>query len=174
MKVDEKERERLGVDLTADGERVGQRPSRRPAVSRRWKRRIACSCNILTRMRRLSAAFDAARLRARIRGGSLNEDQWFRENEKELLETARIAREKREADRATREQVAVREALKKAHFMKCPKCGHDMKEEVLDVDVTIDRCSYCEGVYFDAGELERAYMKKAEERRGLFRQLLRI
>jgi uncharacterized protein len=103
-----------------------------------------------------------------------DEDQWFRANEKELLDTARVAREKREAEREASEQAAVREALKKAHFMKCPKCGHDMAEEVLDADVAIDRCSHCEGVFFDAGELERAYMKKAEDRRGLFRRLLKI
>jgi acetyl-CoA carboxylase beta subunit len=101
------------------------------------------------------------------------EDQWFRKNEKELLEAARIAREKREAERASQHQAAALEALRSQHFMKCPKCGHDMKEEELG-DVTIDRCSFCEGIYFDAGELERAYLKKDEDRRGLFRRVLRI
>ena len=61
----------------------------------------------------------------------MSENQWFLENEKELLETARVAREKREAERASQEQAAQREALKKAHFMKCPKCGHDMAEQDL-------------------------------------------
>jgi hypothetical protein len=103
----------------------------------------------------------------------LSEDQWFLENEKELLETARIAREKREAERAATEQAVAREALKKAHFMKCPKCGHDMAEQRLG-DITIDRCTFCEGVFFDAGELEHAYTKKEEERRSLFRRLVGI
>jgi uncharacterized protein len=101
----------------------------------------------------------------------LSENQWFRENEKELLETARVAREKREAERASEEQAAQREALKKAHFMKCPKCGHDMAEQDLG-GITIDRCTFCEGVYFDAGELESAYMKKDEDRKSLFRRLV--
>jgi ribosomal protein L32 len=101
----------------------------------------------------------------------LSENQWFLENEKELLETARVARVKREAERAANEQAAAREALKKAHFMKCPKCGHDMAEHELG-DVKIDRCTFCEGVFFDAGELEHAYLKKDEERRSLFRRLV--
>lgn len=101
----------------------------------------------------------------------MSENQWFRENEKELLETARVAREKREAERASEEQAAQREALKKAHFMKCPKCGHDMAEQDLG-GITIDRCTFCEGVYFDAGELESAYMKKDEDRKSLFRRLV--
>ena len=99
------------------------------------------------------------------------EHQWFLEKEKELLETARIAREKREAERAAKEQATQREAVRKAHFMKCPKCGHDMAEEQLG-DITIDRCTFCEGVFFDAGELERAYIKKEEDRRSLFRRLV--
>ena len=101
----------------------------------------------------------------------MSENQWFLENEKELLETARVAREKREAERASQEQAAQREALKKAHFMKCPKCGHDMAEQDLG-GIAIDRCTFCEGVYFDAGELEQAYMKKDEERKSLFRRLV--
>src|SRR5262245_4440224 len=115
---------------------------------------------------------DAGRLAQRSTGGTpLSENQWFAENEKELLETARVAREKREAERTAKEQAAQREALKKAHFMKCPKCGHDMAEQQLG-DITIERCTFCEGVYFDAGELERAYMKKEEDRRSLFRRLV--
>ena len=101
----------------------------------------------------------------------MSENQWFLENEKELLETARVAREKREAERASQEQAAQREALKKAHFMKCPKCGHDMAEQDLG-GIKIDRCTFCEGVYFDAGELESAYMKKDEDRKSLFRRLV--
>ena len=101
------------------------------------------------------------------------EDLWVRENEAQLIEGARIAREKREAERAAKEQAAVRDALKKAHHLKCPKCGHDMKEQQLE-DITIERCSFCEGIFFDAGELERAYLKKDEERRGLFRRLVGI
>jgi uncharacterized protein len=101
------------------------------------------------------------------------EDDWFRENEKHLLEAARVAREKRERERGAQEKSAELKRLKDLHFMKCPKCGHEMKEESLQ-DVKIDRCSFCEGIYFDAGELDQVLLKKEEERKGFFRRLVKI
>lgn len=102
------------------------------------------------------------------------EDEWFRQNEKQLLEAARLAREKREKERAAHEAAETRERLKEIHFMKCPKCGHDMKAESLD-GIEVDRCTFCEGIYMDAGELEQVFLKKQNaERQGLFRKLLGI
>jgi uncharacterized protein len=43
--------------------------------------------------------------------------------------------------------------LKKRHHMRCPKCGM----ELIEIDyknIKIDRCSECEGIWLDAGELE--------------------
>ncbi|NWG03210.1 MAG: zf-TFIIB domain-containing protein [Syntrophaceae bacterium] len=43
--------------------------------------------------------------------------------------------------------------LKELHYMKCPKCGMDL----LEIDyknIKIDKCSGCEGVWLDPGELE--------------------
>jgi uncharacterized protein len=43
--------------------------------------------------------------------------------------------------------------LKEFHFMKCPKCGM----EIIEVDykgLKVDKCSECDGVWLDAGELE--------------------
>ncbi len=43
--------------------------------------------------------------------------------------------------------------LKEFHYMKCPKCG--MK--LIEIDykaIKVDKCSGCEGVWLDAGELE--------------------
>jgi Zn-finger nucleic acid-binding protein len=57
--------------------------------------------------------------------------------------------------------------------MKCPKCGHDLKEETLE-GISIDRCTFCEGVYLDAGELERLSLKKDDERKGMLRKLIGI
>ena len=57
--------------------------------------------------------------------------------------------------------------------MKCPKCGHDMKEEKLE-SVTVDRCTHCEGIFFDAGELEQVFRQQAEQRRSFFRKLVKI
>ncbi len=109
-----------------------------------------------------------------IEGDRRREDDWFLKNEKELLEKARIARAKREKERATQEAAEERESLKKLHFMKCPKCGHDMEEEELD-KVLIDRCTFCEGIYLDAGELEQVFLNKTQdERRGFMQKLLGI
>ncbi|HVR69579.1 MAG TPA: zf-TFIIB domain-containing protein [Vicinamibacteria bacterium] len=101
------------------------------------------------------------------------EDEWFRANEKKLLDEARLARERREKERAAEEVASESARLKALHFMKCPKCGHDMKEEDLQ-GVRVDRCTYCEGLYFDAGELDVVLLKKEEDRKGFFRRLVKI
>ena len=101
------------------------------------------------------------------------EDEWFRQNEKQLLESARVARQKREQERAAKEKTAELQRLKALHLMRCPKCGHAMQEEELD-GVKVDRCSFCEGIYLDAGELDQVLMKKEEDRKGFFRKLVRI
>jgi hypothetical protein len=62
------------------------------------------------------------------------EDEWFRANEKQMLEAARLARAKREAERSGAEQESERKRLREQHFMKCPKDGHDLKEEALEGD----------------------------------------
>lgn len=101
------------------------------------------------------------------------EDEWFRANEKKLLEDAALAREKREKERSAQVAETERKRLREAHFMKCPKCGNDMKEETLE-GVSVDRCSMCEGIYFDAGELDQVLLKHEEGRRGFFRKLVKI
>jgi hypothetical protein len=101
------------------------------------------------------------------------EDDWFKKNEQDLLETARKAREKREAERAAAEKADERKRLKELHFMKCPKCGHDMKEEAVDA-VTVDRCTFCEGIYLDAGELDTLFLRKVDERKSFLRKLIGI
>jgi RNA polymerase-binding transcription factor DksA len=101
------------------------------------------------------------------------EDDWFLKNERQMLEAARAAREKREKERAEREKADERQRLKDLHFMRCPKCGHEMAEERLEA-VTIDRCGFCEGIFFDAGELEQLLAKRSSETRGFFLKLLRI
>ena len=106
--------------------------------------------------------------------GRRREDDWFRENEKKLLDDARKAREAREAERLAKESAAERQRLKDLHYMKCPKCGHDLKVEALD-GIEIDRCTYCEGFFVDAGELEQLFLvRKQSERQSFLRGLLRI
>jgi hypothetical protein len=63
-------------------------------------------------------------------------------------------RKKLEAERAAHlaeQEVADRQKL---HYMHCPKCGSALVE--LDYkDLKIDKCSGCEGVWLDPGELEQ-------------------
>ncbi len=43
--------------------------------------------------------------------------------------------------------------LKELHHMRCPKCGM----ELIAIDykgIEVDKCSECEGIWLDAGELE--------------------
>jgi uncharacterized protein len=101
------------------------------------------------------------------------EDQWFLENEKHLVDVARAAREKREAERSAREKEDERRKLKDLHFLKCPKCGHDMKERVVET-VRVEQCTFCEGIYFDAGELEQALLRKTDQNRSMLRKLLGV
>ena len=101
------------------------------------------------------------------------EDDWFQKNEKALLDTAREAREKREMERAAKEQEEELKRLRDLHHMKCPKCGHDLKEETLQ-DICIDRCTFCEGIFLDAGELDQLYLKKDADRKGMLRKLIGV
>jgi ribosomal protein L37AE/L43A len=42
---------------------------------------------------------------------------------------------------------------KELHYMKCPKCGM----QLIEVDykgIKVDKCSACQGIWLDAGELE--------------------
>ncbi|PWB67626.1 MAG: hypothetical protein C3F14_01575, partial [Deltaproteobacteria bacterium] len=45
--------------------------------------------------------------------------------------------------------------LKEQHFMRCPKCGMQLVE-VDYKSLKLDRCTACDGVWLDAGELEAA------------------
>jgi len=102
------------------------------------------------------------------------EDDWFLQNEKKLLEEARKAREKRDAERQAKETAEQRSRLKELHWMKCPKCGHDLKTQALE-GIEIDRCTFCEGFFVDAGELELLFLKKgAGQRQSFMRRLLGI
>jgi ribosomal protein L37AE/L43A len=84
--------------------------------------------------------------------GISQEDAVFREKDEEWIKAKR-----KELD-AQRQKAAV-ESRKATHWMKCPKCGGDMKEVKLE-NVKVDQCGECQGVFFDAGELEMLNAKK--------------
>lgn len=83
---------------------------------------------------------------------SRGEDEFFAKQDAELIKQmrSRLDKERDEAER-------------KSHFMKCPKCGADMKEEDKG-HVKVDVCPDCGGMFLDAGEME--LMRKVESSGG--------
>jgi len=98
------------------------------------------------------------------------EDQWFKRNERELIENLRRERKRKEKELAGLMKQEEAKKRKELHWMKCPKCGSDLKEEEI-VGVRIDRCTLCEGIYLDRGELEEFLLKKQGERRSFMRRI---
>jgi uncharacterized protein len=73
---------------------------------------------------------------------SKNEDEYFVKLDAELLKAQRA---KLDAERAAAER--------KAHFMRCPKCGGNLQEQEFK-HVKVDLCPDCKGMWLDAGELD--------------------
>jgi hypothetical protein len=92
---------------------------------------------------------------------SSNEEEYFLKQDAELVKELRA---KRDAERESAER--------RSHFMKCPKCGADLKE-VTTNHVAVDVCGECGGMWLDAGELD--LLRKVREARfgALFAELFR-
>lgn len=75
------------------------------------------------------------------------EDEYFARQELER-------RKKWAQEQASKMATDEKEKLKQLHYMKCPKCGMDMKEIELHA-VKVDQCPNCGGIYLDAGEMEQ-------------------
>jgi uncharacterized protein len=76
------------------------------------------------------------------------------ETEEEYFAREEAARQKKAAiERARMIAQAEREELKKLHWMRCPKCGMELKT-ITFREVAIDRCYSCGGTWLDEGELE--------------------
>ena len=71
-------------------------------------------------------------------------------NEEDYIAREELHRKQKEEIARTKQE---REAVRKLHYMKCPKCGLDL-ETKLHESVEIDVCKGCAGVWLDAGELE--------------------
>ena len=74
------------------------------------------------------------------------EDEYFAKQE---IERRKKWAQEQSAKMATEEK----ERIKQQHYMKCPKCGMDLKEIDLH-GVKVDQCANCGGIYLDAGELD--------------------
>jgi len=75
------------------------------------------------------------------------------EKEEEYFARMEFERKKKlEEEKHQKLAVGEKQKLKELHYMKCPKCGM----ELIEIDyknIKIDKCSECEGVWLDAGEL---------------------
>ena len=81
-------------------------------------------------------------------------------------------RKKAEEEKHKKLKEEEKKKLKELHYMRCPKCGMELIE--IDYkDVKVDKCSECEGIWLDAGELEAvAKMEKTgfDKLFGVFRR----
>lgn len=99
------------------------------------------------------------------------EEQWFKEEERKIIEEMRRKRELKLKENKEKEVEAETAKLKELHYMHCPKCGNQMKLTSLQ-GIDIDTCPSCEGIFFDRGEIEQLLLKKSEESKGIFKRLL--
>ena len=81
--------------------------------------------------------------------GYSKEDEYFYKRDQEALAKLRA--------QADTHRSKLESENKKAQFwMKCPKCGSDLKEEDYGAGILVDRCTSkeCGGIFLDGGELE--------------------
>jgi uncharacterized protein len=75
------------------------------------------------------------------------EEEYFA---RQMFETKQKVEQKKQQKLAESE----RQKAQELHFMKCPKCGMNLVE--IDYkSIKVDRCSSCEGIWLDTGELAR-------------------
>lgn len=73
------------------------------------------------------------------------EEAYFYKLNKEMLEQKRMELDAK--------KVAVSVQSNIPNWMRCPKCGYGM-EEIELMKIKVDRCTQCQGIYFDNGELQ--------------------
>lgn len=71
-----------------------------------------------------------------LKTGYAQEEEYFYKLNRELID-----QNKRERDK------------KNIQPIKCPRCGEAMSENLIS-QIKVDRCTRCQGIFFDAGEFE--------------------
>jgi hypothetical protein len=89
------------------------------------------------------------------------EEEFFAKQSAELLK-----RHRADAERSARD------ASRKAHYMKCPKCGADLRTEEYH-GIQIERCPECNGTWFDAGEAEDLLRREDAGVINIFRSMMK-
>ncbi len=91
------------------------------------------------------------------KGRLTDEDKFFHEREREILEDLKDSR-------------AARAELER----RCPVCAEQILDRVMHENVEIDTCPQCKGVWLDAGELDLLTGRAKRSQNGLvkfFREL---
>lgn len=76
------------------------------------------------------------------------EEEYFKRKEREAIEKMRAKREEEE-----------RLAAELAATLPCPRCDGRLKEMTYE-GIQIDRCTKCNGIWLDAGEMEQLTKKE--------------
>ncbi|MEX2181062.1 MAG: zf-TFIIB domain-containing protein [Gemmatimonadaceae bacterium] len=92
---------------------------------------------------------------------SRNEDEYFVKQDAELIKAQRA---KLDAERAA--------AQRAEHYMKCPKCGHDLAEQDFG-PIKVDACTNCHGMWLDSGEMEMISRVRPSAAGGFVRDLFK-
>ena len=93
------------------------------------------------------------------------------EHEQEYFVRQEFKRRKQEMEAQKAKLAAEEQAnAKELHHMKCPKCGMDLAEMSFQ-GVSIDKCTSCEGIWLDPGELDTLL---DHQEKGGVRKILRV
>ncbi|MEQ8172513.1 MAG: zf-TFIIB domain-containing protein, partial [Candidatus Eremiobacterota bacterium] len=89
-----------------------------------------------------------------IKSGRLSkEEKYMVEQEEKLIKEHAMRVQKQQEEETTRRLEEEKQKLKELHYMRCPKCGLEL-EEVTFMNILIDICNECNGIWLDKGELE--------------------
>ncbi|MHB8843359.1 MAG: TFIIB-type zinc ribbon-containing protein [Nitrospirota bacterium] len=77
---------------------------------------------------------------------SNNEEEYFARSEYDRLKKIEAAKQELLAGDERRK-------AQELHYMHCPKCGMSLIE-IEYKSIWVDKCSGCEGIWLDAGEME--------------------
>ena len=84
-----------------------------------------------------------------------SEQEYFLKLELEKLREAQKAH-------AAKQQEAEKQKQKELHWMRCPKCGCELKE-IEYRTIKVDYCGGCGGSFFDSGEITSLLKLEGEQ-----------
>jgi len=92
------------------------------------------------------------------------EEEFFQKLDQKKVSQIRSDLDKKRAEEERRKR-------KEIHWMKCPKCGSDLRE-ISHQNVMIDSCTECKGIWLDMGELNLLIEGQSQFNKGFVQKLL--